>query len=204
MWRYGFQSRRIAENLGNREMGSWLFWLAPCRYLVHTYDGEIDYYNLRPPLSMWQIVLSCRLFGYNFIGLRFFSALYLVIITAVSMLFVKKAVGTLHLLLCFAASICLYCAITISPKYLVGVGLALSLDFLDKATRMVCLAADVVLACLLLRRSQRFTIREVLAYLIVPALIPTLIWMGLRYSQDGMAFFVKMIEIDVINGCRPQ
>lgn len=95
MWRYGFQSRRIAENLGNREMGSWLFWLAPCRYLVHTYDGEIDYYNLRPPLSMWQIVLSCRLFGYNFIGLRFFSALYLVIITAVSMLFVKKAVGTL-------------------------------------------------------------------------------------------------------------
>ena len=44
-------------------------------YLVHTYEGELDYWNLKPPFSYWVVALGYRLFGYNRLGLRFFSAL---------------------------------------------------------------------------------------------------------------------------------
>lgn len=34
-------------------------------YLVHTYEGELDYWNLKPPFSYWVVALGYRLFGYN-------------------------------------------------------------------------------------------------------------------------------------------
>ena len=40
-------------------------------YIVHTYHGEADYYNCKPPLGLWIITLGYRLFGYNLLGLRF-------------------------------------------------------------------------------------------------------------------------------------
>ena len=44
-------------------------------YLVQTYQGQTDDWNLKPPLSFWLIALAYRLFGYNAFALRFFSAL---------------------------------------------------------------------------------------------------------------------------------
>lgn len=44
-------------------------------YVVTTYRGEPDYWNLKPPLTDYCIMLGYRLFGYNALGLRFYSAL---------------------------------------------------------------------------------------------------------------------------------
>ena len=40
-------------------------------YIVHTYHGEADYYNCKPPLGLWIITLGYRLFGYNLLGCAF-------------------------------------------------------------------------------------------------------------------------------------
>ena len=44
-------------------------------YLVHTYEGETDYWNLKPPLSFVTMIAGFKIFGANVLGLRFFSAL---------------------------------------------------------------------------------------------------------------------------------
>ena len=43
--------------------------------VVSTWQYEPDYWNLKPPLSEWFIMLGCRIFGFNAWGLRFYSAL---------------------------------------------------------------------------------------------------------------------------------
>ena len=200
--------------------------IANNNYLVHTYDGEIDYWNLKPPLSMWQIVLSYLIFGFNNLGLRFFSAAFLIAITALSMLFMRRSFGqvaalgtglffalfgyrfmhlfatadpdALHVFLCFLVCLFLYRSIKGDSKNLAGVGLFLSLDFLTKATHVVCLGLVVVLALILLRKTRRFSAREILLYLGASAVLPALLWMVFRYSQDGFLFFQKMIEVDIL------
>jgi len=200
--------------------------IASNNYIVHTYNGETDYWNLKPPLSMWQIVLSYFIFGFNNLGLRFFSAAFLIAMTALSMLFMKRAFGqvaalstglffalfgyrfmhlfatadpdALHVFLCFLICLFLYRSIKGDSKNLVGVGLFLSLDFLTKATHVVSIVLVVVLALILLRKTKRFSAQDILLYLGLPAILPTLLWMALRFSQDGVLFFVKMIEVDVL------
>ena len=200
--------------------------IANNNYIIHTYDGEVDYWNLKPPLSMWQIVLSYFIFGFNNLGLRFFSAVYLIAITALSMLFMKKTFGfvaalstglffalfgyrfmhlfttadpdALHVFLCFLFCLFLYRSIKGDSKNLVGVGFFLSLDFLTKATHVVSIGLVLVLALLLLRKTKKFSAREILLYLGIPTVLPSLLWMAFRYSQDGLLFFVKMIEVDVL------
>ena len=44
-------------------------------YIVNTYNYENDYFNLKPPLSYWGIILGFRLFGTGIFGMRFYSAL---------------------------------------------------------------------------------------------------------------------------------
>jgi hypothetical protein len=44
-------------------------------YVVNTYQGLPDGWNLKPPLSLWLIALGYRTFGYNAFALSFFSAL---------------------------------------------------------------------------------------------------------------------------------
>lgn len=44
-------------------------------YIQHTYNYQVDDWNLKPSISYWGIVLGFKLFGYNAFGLRFTSAL---------------------------------------------------------------------------------------------------------------------------------
>lgn len=43
-------------------------------YLVNTYMGETDLWNLKPPLGYWTVMVGYALFGYTSFGLRFVSA----------------------------------------------------------------------------------------------------------------------------------
>ena len=44
------------------------------KLFVNTYLYEKDYYNLKPPLSMWMLMGSFKLFGNTVFALRFFFA----------------------------------------------------------------------------------------------------------------------------------
>ena len=59
-------------------------------YIVNTFGYEPDYWNLKPPLSFYGIILGFKLFGYSVMGLRFYSACaYLITCIAVG-LYLKK------------------------------------------------------------------------------------------------------------------
>lgn len=68
--------------------------------IVSTYNGEPDYYNLKPPLSLYQIILGYRIFGVNKTGLRFFSAVAYVLTAVLAACFVGKRSDYLSAALC--------------------------------------------------------------------------------------------------------
>ncbi len=48
-------------------------------YIVNTYNYENDYFNLKPPLSYWGIIMGFKLFGVSIFSMRFYSALSLLL-----------------------------------------------------------------------------------------------------------------------------
>ncbi len=196
-------------------------------YIVNTYDGDNDYYNVKPPLSSWLTALSFRIFGYNLIGLRFFSALCLPVAALCAMLFLRKYYGpwasicagallacfgmrffhlfrtgdpdALFFLCCLLTCIFLAMAYLKSRKHLIGAGLFVSLAFLSKSMHVFPLLLVVVLSLILLRRIAAFKAKEILLYLLLPMALPALAWALLRYSYDGITFFRYLFELDVLN-----
>ncbi len=196
-------------------------------YIVNTYDGEADYFNVKPPLSTWFTALSLRLFGYNLIGLRFFSALCLPVVALSAMLFFRKYSGpfasiccgalfacygmrffhlfrtgdpdALFFLCCFFACMFLAMAYLQSHKHLIGAGLFVSFAFLSKSMHVFPLLLVVALSLILLRKVNAFRAKELIFYLLLPMALPALIWAALRYSYDGITFFRYLFELDVLN-----
>ncbi len=196
-------------------------------FIVNTYDGEADYYNVKPPISSWFMALSFRIFGYNLIGMRFFSALCLPIIALSAMLFLNKYCGSwasiccgaifacygmrffhlfrtgdpdaLFFLCCFFTCMFLAMAYLKSPKHLIGAGLFVSLAFLSKSMHVFPLLLVVALSMILLRKAGFFRTKEILLYLLMPMALPALAWAILRYSYDGTTFFRYLFELDVLN-----
>ena len=62
-------------------------------YLVNTYFGETDYFNLKPPLSMWAIALSYHLAGFTLEAVRLPSAIASFLMLAVGALWLKRRQG---------------------------------------------------------------------------------------------------------------
>ena len=200
-------------------------------YLVHTYAGDVDYWNAKPPLSMWQIALGYKLFGYNTLGLRFFSAFYFVLIVLISMLFLKKHAGAIasisggmifaavmprffHLFrtgdadaqtffLIFLGCLSLFYAYYKSPKYLLGVGFCTSLVFLSKGMHCITLLLMFAFSLLLLRKVRKFKFFKEICLLYLPTLIlPALAWGIARYNYDGFDFLSRMVFFDVVSRVR--
>ena len=84
-------------------------------YVVTTYRGEPDYWNLKPPLTDYCIMLGYRLFGYNALGLRFYSALSMMLTMIVLALWTRRRYGRI-------ASLC-------TQLMLLGCGLSLRATF---------------------------------------------------------------------------
>jgi 4-amino-4-deoxy-L-arabinose transferase-like glycosyltransferase len=62
-------------------------------YLVPTYAGRPEYWNLKPPLGYWLIEASYHLFGRSVLALRLPSALSALAVVWLTMLFCKRHVG---------------------------------------------------------------------------------------------------------------
>lgn len=81
----GFDEGRHAVNaLEMLRSGEWI---------VSTYNGEADYFNLKPPLSMYLIMAGFQMFGINNLGIRFFSALCYLMTALSAAVFVGRRKG---------------------------------------------------------------------------------------------------------------
>jgi len=193
-------------------------------YLVHTFQGEPDLWNTKPPLSFWMISLSYRIFGYNAFALRFFSALATVLAVLILAIWAMKRYGKWAvplLLLMFTANMILYelhftrfgdadsqyqffftmamlCLLNSHKnfKWLYGCGLFFSLAFLEKSIHALMIPAVCFFTLVFTGRLKELTWKRVLL-LLASALTLVLVWVIARISRDGFAYFINSYTLDV-------
>lgn len=63
--------------------------------LVVTFDGKPDWWNSKPPLAVWIMALSVKVFGINELGIRLPSAFAALFSVVLLLLFSKKVIGNI-------------------------------------------------------------------------------------------------------------
>ena len=189
-----------------------------------TYRRQADYYNLKPPLSMWCIMIGLKLFSNPVLGLRFYSALSYLLLSMLTALFLRRisplaslfTLGALtvnmtpflaHMVragdadslycLLFTAAMLAMLKIRENHRFLYLCGFLFSLAFLTKSFHAMTIAAVGGLFLLLTRQLVQIRLKEWGLFL-TSILVPVLCWGLLRYRVDQAAFFVKMWETDVL------
>ncbi len=193
-------------------------------YIANTYNGKVDYWNLKPPLSFYFIMLGYRIFGYNAWGLRFFSALAYLTLAIIVAVFLKKKFNSMaSLLSVFMFAACYFyfadhfvrngdpdalfilfvgvCLIALylsseNSNWLHLSGLMVALAFLTKSYHAVLLLPIIFLYLIF---TKGFAKIKWWQYLTVAAvtLSPILIWLVARVSFDGWQFIKEMLVYDV-------
>lgn len=191
-----------------------------------TYCYDTDYYNLKPPLSMWGIMLGFLLFGKNVFALRAYSAFCYIILVACVGLFAKRNYGklesviamgflaintapfeahmiragdadSLYVLLFTLAMLCMM-EIPKKKSRLYWCGLFFALAFLTKSFHAGMIVVIGGLYLLFTGELKKIKPKEML-YFILSAVSPIALWAVLRLSVDGMTFFKQMLFVDVFN-----
>ena len=190
-----------------------------------TYRYETDYYNLKPPLSMWSIMLSMILFGKTVFSLRLASVLCYLILAFVVARFIKKRYGrlpALFSLMLLAAnttpfiahmvragdadslyvlffSLAMLCMLQIRENHrnLYWCGLFFALAFLTKSFHAGVIVAIGGLYLLLTGELKRIKPKEYLKFFTSFA-IPLSLWILGRICVDGTAFLKEMWLTDVM------
>lgn len=193
-------------------------------YIRHTYNYEVDDYNLKPSLSYWTIVLGFRIFGYSVLGLRFFSALFYLLTGVICALFARRwskeasllvlgffcanerplsahlaragDADSLYLLL-FTVAMLAMLTVKKNHKNVWICGLAFALAFLTKSWHAGMILAIGGIYLLANGEMLHFTKKEWAGFLL-SVLVPLLLWFGWRYTKDGFFFLKNMIETDLL------
>lgn len=193
-------------------------------YIRHTYNYQVDDWNLKPSISYWAIVLGFRLFGYSVWGLRFFSALAYLLTGVLCALFAKRwsreasllVLGffcanerplSAHLaragdadslyLLFFTVAVLAMFLVKKNHKYVYGCGLAFSLAFLTKSWHAGMIMAVGGIYLLGTGELRRFRKKEWAGFLL-SVFAPLMLWFGWRFTRDGFFFLKSMIETDLL------
>lgn len=194
-------------------------------YIVSTYGYNIDYWNLKPPISYWAIILGYRLAGFNPLGLRFFSALSAIATIIMISLFTLSWSGRLASLvsaavltttipyitehcartgdadslfvLFFTASILSLIMVDKNIKWLYAAGISFALAFLTKSWHAGGIVIIGGIYLILTKKLFRLGRRQLFLFML-SASAPIFIWGALRYSQDGLTFFKTMAGYDLI------
>ena len=194
-------------------------------FFMNTFRYEPDYWNLKPPLSMYGTALSFAVFGVGKFGLRAFSALSYVVLCLVSALFVRRRFGALASLFavgflcannaCFSFhmirsgdadslyvlffTLSMLCMLMIPerPGMLYGAGFFFACAFLTKSWHAGTIVGIGFLYLLLTGELRRMTGKRWGLFLL-SFLLPIGIWAGLRYTQDGVEFFREMIVYELL------
>lgn len=193
-------------------------------YIRHTYNYEVDDWNLKPSVSYWGIVLGFRLFGYSVFGLRFTSALAYLLTGIGCGLFAKRyskeasllVMGffcantrplSAHLarsgdadalyLLFFTFAMLAMLRIREDHKKLYICGLLFSLAFLTKSWHAGMIA--VIGGMYLLFTKELFSLKlKEWGLFLLSVFSPLLLWFGWRYTKDGFFFLNQMIKVDLL------
>ena len=189
-----------------------------------TYLYETDYYNLKPPMSMWTIMLSMVLFGKSIVAMRIPPALCYLLLAFLSARFARKRYGrmaslfVLGLLTANTApfiahmvragdadslyvllfSLAMFSMISIKERkrniYLCALYFALA--FLTKSFHSLMIVAIGGLYLIFSGEITKLKIKEWVKF-IASAIVPIGIWAFFRFLSDGTTFFRLMWETDV-------
>ncbi|MEG2702814.1 MAG: glycosyltransferase family 39 protein, partial [Clostridia bacterium] len=193
-------------------------------YLVSTFAGTPDYWNLKPPLSYWCIALCYQLFGYTVFALRFYSAFFMMAATLALCLWMARRFGlaaAVAVVLGIAANSKIYanhfarfadadaqfqCLYTIAMlcmlqsrknlNWLYGSAACFGLAFLSKSVHAMTIPMVCFVYLLCDQRLSKLTWKRFFGVL-ATGLAPILIWAIARYTRDGFLFFEKMFSVDV-------
>ena len=194
------------------------------KLFVNTYLYEKDYYNLKPPLSMWMLMGSFKLFGNTVFALRFFSGVCYVLTAVLTGLFARRYgrlesllvlgflsanttpfaahmirsgdADSLYVLLFTLAMLCML-KITENQKNLYLCGLFFALAFLTKSYHAGVIVVIGGLFLILTGEIKKMNWKVWITFLLSAAL-PVVIWAAGRFCSDGTAFFKNMILTDVV------
>lgn len=193
--------------------------------LISTYRYRTDYYNLKPPLSCWLIELGYGLFGFNALGLRFYSALSLLATAALCTRYSRRVFGKTAALFTLLGFICcqpfwgahaarfgdadmlyVFCFTTAvlamsrlreRPGLLYLCGAMFALAFLSKGWHAGVLAVTGALYLLVTKLAFRYKLRQWAGFALVSA-GPVAVWATLRTLRDGPRFLQRMLLRDVL------
>lgn len=193
--------------------------------IVTTYAYAPDYWNLKPPLSEWLIALGYKLFGYNALGLRFFSGLAMFAVALLCAAFLRRRYGraeavfslfafaaceklfALHaarngdadalFILFYAGAVLCLCESHRKFEWTYGACLCFSFAFLSKAWHAGTIAILVLLTLLFTGRFRQMKFRHY-ALCALTSLGPAGLWALARYRRDGTDFLVTMFTYDVV------
>jgi 4-amino-4-deoxy-L-arabinose transferase-like glycosyltransferase len=195
-------------------------------FIINTYRGKIDYWNLKPPLSFWSIILGYKMAGYNELGLRICSAIFSMGTISIVAVFLYKKQGKLASListLVLATStqflinhssrtgdadalfVFLFTIAIISLmlsdqniKWLYGSGLACSLAFLTKSWHAGNILMIMGLFIIFTRLYKIIRFRNWIT-LCAWIILPIIMWGSFRYQYDSTNFFKNMINYDLLH-----
>lgn len=194
--------------------------------ILTTWQYEPDYWNLKPPLSEWLIILGYKLFGCNAVGLRFYSAFAMFLTALFSALYLWQnysalaSVFALFLFPTFGKLFSYHCARTADADalfiffYVVSIlcicksrqnfrwvylsCLCFSFAFLTKSFHAGLIAFFVLCALFLLGHFKTMQLKQYLLCALC-SVGPVGGWAAARYTKDGMAFLAPMFLQDVVN-----
>lgn len=194
-------------------------------YVVNTFGYEPDYWNLKPPLSFYGIILGFKIFGYSVKGLRFYSACAYFLTCIGIGLFLKKYHKLTSLIgMCFLCCnyhiLGFHCArsgdadalylmffvfamlamleIPKKRSRLYVCGFCFACAFLTKSFHAGAIAAIGGLYLILTGEIRKIRPKQWL-YFILSFAVPIGIWAIARFCQDGTTFFREMLRTDLLS-----
>ena len=193
-------------------------------FVVHTYQGEPDMWNLKPPLSYWLIALNLHVFGFHVFAFRLHSVIVSCMVMLLMAFWMKKRYGmtssllsllflvansavyglnfartgeadALHILFVTISMLCLLQS-SKNVRWLYGCALGFGFSFMAKSFHAAIIPAMCLCFLVCTGEIRRLKLRNYLLLLLF-GLLPILPWAVARYQRDGFDFLGTMFSTDV-------
>jgi|GEM_PF-1502476 len=193
-------------------------------YIVHTYMGEVNMNNIKPPLGLWAIALCYKLFGFSLFSMRAQSAIAMLLsqiilglwarkrfgniagLAAVAMLIATQEVygfhfarfGDLDALYQLFFMLAMLCMIDSKKDFrrLYCSAVFCGLAYLTKSWHATAIAFTCFAYLLLTGRMKELTLKRILL-LLASFLAIVLPWAIARVIRDGFTIFQQSIFVRV-------